>query len=201
MATADDGGTDGQRRKYLAQPDRYREIDTALFDQLGRLLTLPEPGMASIQEAGILPNTIFFSELLEDSRDLREAYFSRLDQFAPSRSVIFFDPDNGLEIKSTPKGRKHCSKFLFLDELRASAADGRTVIVYQHFGRVQRGPYTREQLSRINTLLPDRELFAVAGSHIAFLVAPAPDHAVALRQAASSLCGRWPEIQVVDFIA
>lgn len=201
MATADDDGTDGRRRKYLEQPAKYRDIDSSLFDQLDRLLDMPNPGMAAIENAGILEGALFHSDLLGDSRESREIYFSRLDDSAPSNSLIFFDPDNGLEIKSTPKGRKNCSKFLFLDELQASAGEDRTVIIYQHFGRVQRTPYTEAQLGRIEAVLPGRRLFALAGSHIAFLVATAPEHAKALSHAAGQLSDRWQGIKVINFAA
>lgn len=197
MATSDDGGTDGRRRKYLEQPAKYRNIDSSLFDQLGRLLDLPNPGMAAIENSRILEGAVFHSDLLRDSLDSREAYFRRLYDSTPSNSLIFFDPDNGLEIKSTPKGRKNCSKFLFLDELQASADEDRTVIVYQHFGRVQRNPYTEAQLGRVESVLPGRRLFALAGSHIAFLVAATPEHATALSQAAGHLSDRWPGIKVI----
>jgi len=201
MATPDDGGADGRRRKYLEQATKYRDIDGFLFDRLGRLLDLPNPGMMAIERSGIIEGADFYSEMLEDSRGARESYFSGLDDFAPSNSLVFFDPDNGLEIKSVPKGRKNCSKFLFLDELQASAGEGRTIIVYQHFGRVQRDPYTEVQLDRIKSVLPGRRLFALAGSHIAFLVAATPAHASALRQAADQLSDRWSTIKVVDAAA
>lgn len=198
MATADDGGTDGRRRKYLKQATRYRDIDSFLFDQLGRLLDSPNPGMGAVERSGILEGAAFHSEMLEDAPHARETYFNQLDDFAPKNSLIFFDPDNGLEIKSVQKGRKSCSKYLFLDELQTSAGEDRTVIVYQHFGRVQRNPYTEVQLNRVKSILPGRRLFALAGSHIVFLVAATPAHATTLSQAASHLSNRWPTIRVID---
>jgi hypothetical protein len=198
MATADDGGTDGRRRQYLENPAQYRDIDWALFDQLARLLRSPKPCMAAIECSGILEDAIFHSDLLGDSLESREVYFARLRETAPSNSLIFFDPDNGLEIKSAPKGKKNCSKFLFLDELQASAGDEQSVVVYQHFGRVQRKPYTQAQLRRVESVLPGRDLFAVANSHIAFLIAAVPEHAAAIRQSAGHLSDRWPNIKLVE---
>ncbi len=197
MATADDGGTDGRRRHYLDQPAKYRDIDPPLFDDLTRLLNSSKPGMEAVENSGILEGAFFHSDPLGDSRVARVVYFEELSETAPLNSLIFFDPDNGLEIKSTPKGRKNCSKYLFLDELQA-AGQHRTVIVYQHFGRVQRQPYTEAQLRRMESVLPGRKLFAIAGSHIAFLVAAMPEHAMSLSRAADHISDRWPGIKIVE---
>jgi hypothetical protein len=198
MATPDDGGTDGRRRKYLEQPDRFRGADSVLFDRLGQLLETTSPGLADVEASGILSEALFQSEVLRDSLTDRASYFNRLQEEAPENSVVFFDPDNGLEIKSVQKGRRSCSKFLFLDELQMSADQGRSVIVYQHFGRVQREPYTEVQLGRIRTRLPDRALFALIGSHIVFLIAASVNHADGLRTAASGLCERMPGVRLIE---
>ena len=198
MATPDDGGSDGRRRKYLEQPQKYRSADTELFDGLGRLVETGDLSIASIERSGMLRGAAFHSPILQDPRTAREDFFRELWPNAPIGSVVFFDPDNGLEIQSTPKGRKGSSKFLFLDELQAAGQDSRSVIVYQHFGRVQRAPFTEAQLKRMKTVLPDHDLFALTGSHIAFLVASTDAVSRGLRSAAQALRAGWPDLRAID---
>jgi hypothetical protein len=200
MATPDDGGRDGRKRSYLSRPDRYRDIDPGLFDALSRLCESTPTTIDEIQRAELVPEARFFRELLDDRRDGRLRYFQQLESAVPPDSITFFDPDNGLEIKSVPKGRKRSSQYLYLDELAAiGATPKRSLIVYQHFGRVQRDPFIAVQLGRLRTVLPEHELFALAGSHVAFLVAAANGHASALRNAAHSLSEPWPGVRLAEF--
>lgn len=197
MATPDDGGTDGRRRRYLDQPERFRDADPPLFDEMTRLCAGPQPSIAAVEAAPILSGALFFGRVLGDSSAERRDYFQGLWTILPAASTVFFDPDNGLEVKSTPKGRKGSSKYLYLDELEAAAADGRSVIVYQHFGRVERRSFIRDQLARIREVLPSHRLFVFAGTHIAFFVASAPARSRALRDVAERLGTRWPGLETV----
>jgi hypothetical protein len=198
MATADDGGRDGRRRKYVDQPEKYRVADPALFDEMRRLLEAPRPSIAAVEDAEILPGALFFRKLLGDSLAERRQYFQQLWRKLPEGSIIFFDPDNGLEIKSTPMGHKGSSKFLYLGELKIAGLESRSVIVYQHFGRVERTAYIDVQLRRMRSALPQHDLFALAGTHIAFLVASTPVTSSAVRAAVDTLRARWPGLQAVD---
>ena len=49
------------------------------------------------------------------------------DVFADA-DLVFFDPDNGIEIASVKKGRKDSSKFVYLDEIGASYAAGKSAL-------------------------------------------------------------------------
>ena len=49
--------------------------------------------------------------------------------------MVFFDPDNGLEIASKKLGHKGSGKYLFIDEFAQMARAERSVIVYQHLGQ------------------------------------------------------------------
>ena len=198
MATADDGGRDGRRRRYLDQPERFRAADPPLFDEMRRLCGDPRPSIAAVEAAPILPDALFFARILDDSKTSRGDYFSGLWSMAPAGSIMFFDPDNGLEVKSTPKGRKGSSKYLYLDEFEEATRDARSAIVYQHFGRVKRPAYLAAQLNRLHEAAPNHELFALAGTHIAFLVAATRVQFGALREAADALCARWPGLQPVE---
>jgi hypothetical protein len=154
--------------------------------------------MLAVQDGDVLPGAQFFAESLSDSTTARSLYFKAFWGALPPDCIVFFDPDNGLEVKSTPKGRKGSAKYLYLDELQTTAQRSLALVVYQHFGRVQRAPYIRSQLARIANLLPHHHLLALSGAHVAFLVAAAPVLAGGVRVAMSDLQARWPDLQLVD---
>ena len=197
MLTPDDNGRDGRRRHYLEQPARFRTADPGLFDELLRISAQPEANILTVQEASILPGALFFESVLHDSASERERYFEEFDSILPQACCIFFDPDNGLEVQSTRLGRKGSSKYLYLDELQAIASDTRSFIVYQHFGRAERAAYISAQLDRLQRRLPHHELFAIAGSHIVFLVAASTERCAGLRCAAEALRRRWSSLRIL----
>ena len=70
-----------------------------------------------IENSDIIPSAIYFDEIVPDSAEARRDYMSGALQALQEADLIFFDPDNGIEIKSKPKGRKDSSKFLYWDEI------------------------------------------------------------------------------------
>ncbi|HEX8745187.1 MAG TPA: hypothetical protein VF712_18825 [Thermoleophilaceae bacterium] len=198
MLTPDDGGTDGRRRKYLSEPAKFRGADPWLFDELRHLTGNGQPCVADVQAAGVFDDAVFVERLLGDTKADRDSYFQEVSSLLRPGDTVFFDPDNGLDVKSVPKGRKNSAKYVYVDELASVCDSTRSVIVYQHFGRVPRAQYLQAQLQRIGDALPDREVFAIAGTHVAFLAACARGHWPRIRRGADGLCRRWPNIQLVD---
>ncbi|MEK6273085.1 MAG: hypothetical protein AABM42_10630 [Actinomycetota bacterium] len=170
-----------------------------MFDCLQQLVQAADRSIGAVEQAGMLPKARFYSGLVSDTKAERGEYFERLWATTPIGSIIFFDPDNGLEVKSTPKGRRGSSKFLYLDELCTAGEGGRSVVVYQHFGRVERVAYVDTQLNRIHEQLPRHDLFALTGTHIAFLVAATKESSEPLRTASDGLQARWPGLQLLAF--
>ena len=51
---------------------------------------------------------------------------------ARKSELVFFDPDNGIEIKSVPFGKKKSSKYLYFSEVQRVFKDGHSILIYQH---------------------------------------------------------------------
>jgi hypothetical protein len=69
MLTADDGGGDGRKRRYLEQPERWWAHDPELFDGIQDLLRLEgAPSITLLETSGLLPRTQFFSDAVPDAR-------------------------------------------------------------------------------------------------------------------------------------
>ena len=106
MLTADDDRGDGGRIGYLRNPSKWRAYDPPLFDSLAQCLSRPgNRGVAWAATSGILPRATFYPQLLTDAAAERPHYFKKFLSAARGCDLVFFDPDNGLDVPSTPYGR------------------------------------------------------------------------------------------------
>jgi hypothetical protein len=169
MLTSDDRRTDGSRRSYLDKPAQYRDRDPELFDTLAGDLRHARD-VRSIEESGILPNARFLSDPIEDAREVRESHFRHLYAALPPTSLVFFDPDNGLDVATVRSGRRNSSKYLFRDELAGFLSEGHSAIVYQHFPRVERRHFLQNVFN--SRVWPGCEMrwASVYTPHVAYLL-------------------------------
>lgn len=142
MLTPDDGRADGRFIEYLHQPDRWYAYDPELYDALHDVVVVQgQRDVCAVGRAGLLPGSHLYDPLLPDDAAGRERYYSAFWQMAEGTDLIFFDPDNGMEVKSKRYGRKDSSKYLYWHELVRACASGHSVLVYQHFPREQRDAF------------------------------------------------------------
>jgi hypothetical protein len=108
--------------------------------------------------------------------------------------LIFFDPDNGMEVKSVLKGRKHSSKYLYWDELKRFYAAGYDVLIYQHFRR-NTGQTLEDFLRSLG-----RELVRMTGAprivafktaQVIFFLLPQPGICARITALRNSVAERW----------
>jgi hypothetical protein len=138
----------------LNSPEKWKQYDYALFEHLSDCIQNGERNVSRIEATGIFQNAIYHNDLLSDIPEERNRYFESMIVRFHGVDLIFFDPDNGLEIKSRPYGRKKSSKFLYWRELTHAFNAGKSILVYQHFIREKREQFiTRlslELCSRLN---------------------------------------------------
>lgn len=116
MLTPDDGGADGGKLAYLDQPERHRRFDPKLFNILTHAAAEPDRRrLQCIEDSGAIAGATYYNETLPDHTAGRDAFIERCAAEFHDADLVFFDPDNGLEV-SLPKGRKNSSKYLYLDE-------------------------------------------------------------------------------------
>jgi hypothetical protein len=188
MLTSDDEGKDGSRRGYLDQPERFRRHDPDLFDTLAGDLRHARD-IKGIEEGGVLPNARFLSDLLEDDDRLRAIYFRRVVAALPPKSLIFFDPDNGLDVATVRAGKRNSSKYLYRKELRAILDLGHSAIVYQHFPHVARERFVSDVFKSLESR---QELLCacIYTSHVAYLLLLQDPHGSVL-EAARGFARDW----------
>jgi hypothetical protein len=142
MLTPPDDRPDGGKISYLDQPEAWQSHEPEVFDRLRSVRGTP--GMRRlrlIERSDIIPGALFFNEHLSDRLDLRRAYFAAAFDELKTAELIFFDPDNGLDVKSTPRGHAGSSKFIYRDEVADTYRHGHSVLVYQHFPRQKRDQF------------------------------------------------------------
>ncbi|MFH1144760.1 MAG: hypothetical protein V1774_09480 [Candidatus Eisenbacteria bacterium] len=194
MLTPDDGGDDGRRTGYLAEPAAWRWRDPQLFDLLHTLARNPSRRrVQAIERAGILPRARFHSAILEPAPADREVYFATLWKAARGSRLLFFDPDNGIEIPSCPYGRRGSQRYLYITELAAAYARGFSILVYQHFPRVARLPYVRKICATLHARMGVRPLYSFSTPQVVFFLLAQPGHVQFFEQRVSNMRSVWED--------
>ena len=177
MLTPDDGRTDGQSIGYLEQPNKWDRFDNDLFNTLRAALQRnSRRHVGLIEQTDILPKTEYFSDIVPDAAFERAEWFKALAERAQSCDLVFLDPDNGLEVKSRPYGHKNSSKHLFWREAKALWDSGPSLLIYQHFPRVNRIEYIRRRTDEFCRALPGSAIETFSTSRVAFFLALQPKH-------------------------
>ena len=192
MLTPNDERRDGHRVNYLGDPDRWRRYDPAVFDCLhSAVLELGERNISVLEDSGLLPNATFYSHLLTDGPDERRRYFDGFLRFSRGRQLLFFDPDNGLEVKSVKYGRKGASRYLFLREVTQSFSAGHSLLVYQHMPPKPREPLIREWASGLIRQTGSESVYVFCTPRVAFLLVPQADLVDQFAEIAARVQANW----------
>jgi len=195
VLTEDDDRTDGRRIAYLERPDTWQRYDPIVYEHLREhVLNKGTRNVDAIRRANILRNCRFYSALIRDDANFRDQYFKRFLKFAEGAALVFFDPDNGLEVKSVPRGRKSSSKYVYWDEVRASYEAGHSLMIYQHFPRSPREPFLRDLVRKCKEFVSAARVFSYLTSHVAFLVIPQPRHEEMFLEHNGIVSEAWGEV-------
>jgi hypothetical protein len=192
MLTPDDRSKDGKHVSYFKRRPTLRHRDIELFDWLERCLHNSRPRAVSLmQDHKILPNVSFFTELLFDGVQKREAYFTAMfDQFN-AMDLIFFDADNGLAPRSCRPGKKGSSKYLFASEAAIAFSRGHSLLIYQHFARQERSLFVKETASKILDSTGAKEIYSIRSPHVVFLLVPHAQHSKPIRRRILKIQDDW----------
>ncbi len=213
----DEAGTgDGKYTGYLDDSHRnrseYRSCDPSLYDAL-REIVCHERGrtVEAVRRRGILPPgavsyeaSLTFDGLSGRGPAARAARLDHRCRWAQNAldamagcDLVFIDPDNGLETRSTARHHVRGPKYATFDELQPYVERGQSLIVYHHIGR--RGiadSQVRTKLAQLEERLEgcDRPfaLMYRRGTSRAYLMVPAPAHREVLLDRSSRFArGPW----------
>jgi hypothetical protein len=200
MLTPDDGRSDGSRTSYLSQPEDWRLHDPLLFDHLEDVvLHRGLRDVAEIENSRILPSCSFFSELVPDDRESRSLCHDGALDSARGCDLVFFDPDNGIEVKSKPYGRKDSCKYLYWCEIGDFWKAGHSLLIYQHFPRVKRDPFIVGKSRQLMDKTGAPEVISFRTSHVVFILVPQVEHRDIFRDRSEVVAQCWgSEIRIAD---
>ena len=202
VLTEDDDSSDGRRIRYLEQPEKWRYHDPEVFDHLReQVIQHRLRSVDAIQSAGVLPNCRFYTPLLRDNVEARQYYFRELLKFAKGSHLVFFDPDNGLEVKSVPSGRKNSSKYLYWEEVKTVFARGYSLLVYQHLPRKPRVPFISRLVDKFRAATGVRNVLSYCTSHVAFFLVPQATHEEHFRERSNVIVKTWGQRISVQYHA
>lgn len=192
MLTPDDGRSHGRLVKYLEQPKRWRHFDPELYDRLRE--TVAVNGIRDVKWAPrmeLVPVCRYYDTSLPDKRAGRSGYFRRFWSFAQGCDLIFFDPDNGIEVKSVPCGRKHSSKYLYWLELIQAVSKGYSVLVYQHFPFEKRDKFILRMTRQIRSRTGVPLVYSFRTPYVVFFLVPSSFNQINFEQSLFRLRQTW----------
>lgn len=177
ILTEDDSLSDGSKINYLRDPEKWRRYDPIVFEKLRKdVLVLGVRSVGNLEHSKILTNCKFYTKHIQDEIRERDKFFNEFYHFSNDVDLIFFDPDNGLEIKSVPRGRSKSSKYLYWNELKLFYNTGSSILLYQHFPRQNREYYINNLVDRVFELTKTDVVFSYVTSHVLFLLIPQLEH-------------------------
>ena len=181
-----DGAKIGYLRGDTPKDCRLLDCDPDLVC-LMRQIVATERSIAAIEQSGALPpearyfhTGLNFDDLAPNQRRQRRERRERWNEEAlrqlAGQDVVFFDPDNGLEVKSHSRTSQLGPKYVFYDELVPYWERGQSLIIYQHFDRdKQRIPHKSARLRHaLGIDGPSGEIIALSGFSRIFFVIPNP---------------------------
>jgi hypothetical protein len=197
MRTQDDGRSDGRQTTYLNRPERWKRYDPQLFEALADLVREGQRNLRAVEESGILRGARFLGACLTDDVAGREAYFALLLRRASGRDLLFLDPDNGIEVASVPYGRAGSSRYLYLREVEALYRAGPSLLLYQHFPRVERAPFVRRVATRCLAVTEAPLAVSFRTRRVFFLLLPQPNEEAPYLRRSEAVARAWErEIEV-----
>lgn len=131
--------TDGKHTDYLKC--ECNTPDTDLHSVLKKIGLSNNRSVTRLERAKLFNNTLFWNKMLEAKN--RDKWHSQALKKLQKQDVIFLDPDNGLEVKSTKPYSKNGNKYTTYKEAADYYAQGSTVIIYNHRDRKTENEYLK----------------------------------------------------------
>lgn len=135
--------SDGRHIRYLRRRE-LRHLDAQLHDRLDLLVGSGRRSVLALARSNIFPRgTVYFNKPvtpdIPSGRAARQAYRSQWSADSLSATakcgLVFFDPDNGMEVKSVPRHASKSGKYIFWDELSPFWNRGQSLVIYHHLNR------------------------------------------------------------------
>jgi hypothetical protein len=216
------GNNDGKHKTYLAnvQPticrnncQCYRNCDPQLYDLLKEILQDRTVQNAKLIEV-LGANTKFYEKILSyeevpvnERIDLRSKWLDGALERTKKCNLVFFDPDNGLQVPSVEIQHRKAPKYAYYDEIKAFFTRRQSLIIYHHLNRNRTHQAEIENRTKEiqEYLNPGYGVFALRyrrGTGRAYFVVPASkEHAkIFQKQARAMVDGIWGTHEHLEWV-
>lgn len=183
---------DGKHIGYLSKNlSIFKDIDETLYTALGNIIEQDKRSVAIIESSEILQqSTVFYSTPIPKGAHRFEWHAVSLKKFK-NCDLIFYDPDNGLEVGSCGKLNDKAIKYTYLDELKIAFDLGKSIVVYQHTNRSKSlRQQIKDRIDQVSACLGiDKDQINIAssssGSSRFFIIVKQLKHEAAIEKALS----------------
>jgi hypothetical protein len=208
--------TDGRHLDYLnpAKEHLYRHCDPELYDKLRSLIADNDRNVAAVRRRGLLPkDALFYETPLSLSglpkgvgkaklqrEQLRQQWLAQALTYTEAADLVFLDPDNGLEIRSTAYHQDKGPKFAFYREVEHFWNRGQSLAIYQHATREGVEQQIRSRSAELQNNLNTKAVYAIylpSYSGRIFFIVPQPKIARPLKTAAEDFVQCWPQVRLL----
>lgn len=177
MLTPDDANPDGKFIDYLSKPIKWCIHDRELYEELQCLMSQKDTRkVALIEQTNLLPGARYFSRIVPDAYNDRNVWSQELLLKANGSDLVFLDPDNGIEVKSKPFGRKDSSKYLYLREISNLWEHRKSLLIYQHFHREKKSSFIERIRGKLQETAKGSLIAAFTTPHVVFFLLLQPEH-------------------------
>lgn len=199
MLTPPGPANEGGRIGYLSRPDLWEAYDPELFQALRRRVLHGQRNAHWAVHDGLVPGALYFPPptprrgrekadvWVPAAPDERETYFEAMAGALGPAELWFFDPDNGFEVKSVPRGHPLSPKYLYYDEVEAISRSGHSVMVLQYFPRQPRQQYIAWRATDLKTRLPKATIWVFEAANIGLFLISHLNHLKALEVGVSAI--------------
>jgi hypothetical protein len=192
MLSPNDGSADGKCVQYLNDPNRWRSYDPELFDAIHEeVMVNNRRDVACVGEQNLIRNASFVEAMLDGLPAARSSWLTEMRQKRSNMDLVFFDPDNGIEVPSAPKTRRNSKKYIYWEELRETWESGLSLLVYQHFCREKRDLFIERLSDEFKRRLGSFEVHAIRTAHVIFFLVPQPQHSEILAERVQYAAEHW----------
>jgi len=180
----EDHNNDGKHIAYLTNP-MYDACDPELRGKLGYMVYGEQRSVQTMEKMNLIPGCVYFNLVVPSSVKERPAWHQQALLQLSRADMVFLDPDNGLEVKSTSPANPKSIKYVFHPEIIDYYAAGHSVIFYNHRSHEPDEKY----LSRFSSLLAHEQLAGATllglrfsrGSTRDYIFVLRPEHTDAIR--------------------
>jgi hypothetical protein len=198
MLTADDNRGDGSFIKYLSDASSWDAYDPPVFRFLHKELVWKQlRSVSAMKRSRLILKARYYQHYLDDEN--RDMYFQNFSTTAWSKGLIFFDPDNGLEVPSVPPSRTGSCRYLYWNDVHRYFVAGYSLLIYQHFPRVNRKQYLAARAQEIFRQIPAGDVFSFRTPKVSFLCIPQDGHVLQIENVCEQVKKQWGDKFIISY--